>query len=34
VLQAAASRHVVDIAIEPPDLEDAFLAYYGDAGAA
>ena len=32
VLQAAASRHVVDIAIEPPDLEDAFLAYYGDAG--
>ena len=30
VLRAAAAHHVVDIAIEPPDLEDAFLAYYGD----
>ena len=34
VLRAAASRHVVDIAIEPPDLEEAFLAYYGDGASA
>lgn len=28
VLRAVASRHVVDMTIEPPDLEAVFLAYY------